>query len=106
VFVNAFWPAVNLIGREASLTQRADVFPPNYRSSPCDHQPLNLVTQIQTGERRIWIKEPYWEVGCLPSSPADVLSNVWRMATYALGSWIHEPFAEQDTRLGRTPKAR
>ncbi len=45
-------------------------------------------------------------MGCLPSSPADVLSNVWRMATYALGSLIHEPFTEQDTRLRRTPKAR
>jgi hypothetical protein len=104
-FVNGFWPAIYGIDRKASLTQRPDVFPPNYRSSPYDRQPLNVVTQIQTGEHRIWIKEPYWEVACQPGDPLTVLSNEWRMATYALGSWIYELFAEQDTRQGRVLQA-
>ncbi len=105
-FVDGFWPAINQIDREASLTQRHDIFRPEYRSSPYDRQPLNLVTQIQTGEHRIWIKEPFWEVACTPGSPTEVLAHEWRMATYALGSWIHELFAEQDTRLRPTPQTR
>ena len=103
-FVNGFWPALSVLDPKATLTQRHDVFPPGYRSSPYDQQPLNLVTQIQSGERRIWIKEPYWQVAYVPDGPLAVLTSEWRMATYALGSWMHEVFAVQDTRRRRRPE--
>src|SRR5574341_113778 len=97
-FLNTFWPAVKSIDSRASLSQRHDIFPSNYRSSAYDKNPAHQVTEIHSGERRIWIKEPNWEVGLDPANPLSVLFKEWRMAAYALGTGIHDFFYEQNTR--------
>ncbi len=98
VFVNGFWPAVKSIDAEATISKRRDIFPSDYRSSAYDKEPLNHVTEICSGERRIWIKEPCWEAAFVPDSPLNALSKEWRMATYAFGSGVHEIFFDPDTR--------
>lgn len=67
VFLRRFWPAVKCIDRDATIVQRHDVFPNTYRSSPHDEGTVhNHVTEIQVGERRIWLKEAYWEPALRP----------------------------------------
>jgi len=105
-FLDGFWPAVSRLDPTATLTQRHDVLPPGYISTPYDPKPLNLVTEIRSGERRIWIKEPNWDAASVPESALTALNKEWRMATYALASWIHEFFAEQDTRRRELPAER
>ena len=98
VFLNGFWPAVKSVDSRATLSKRQDVFPPGYRSSAYDEKPLNQVTEIRSGERRIWLKEPYWDAALVPANPLGALAKEWRMATYAFGSGIHELFFNPDSR--------
>ncbi len=97
VFLRGFWPAVCSINPEASLTKRHDIFPAGYRSSAYDKEPLNQVTEVRNGERRVWIKEANWETTVNPPNPFGSLFSEWRMATYAFGSMIHELFEARDT---------
>jgi hypothetical protein len=99
VFLRGFWPAVCSLNPEASLTKRHDIFPTGYRSSAYDKEPLNHVTEVRNGERRVWIREANWETTVNPPNPFDSLFNEWRMATYAFGSMVHELFEARDTRV-------
>ncbi|MBI3243655.1 MAG: DUF4332 domain-containing protein [Chloroflexi bacterium] len=92
VFVNGFWPAIKAVDPKAALSKRRDIFPSDYRSSVYDKEPNNQVTEVSSGERRIWIKEPNWEAAIVPDSPLKALVKEWRMATYAFGSSIHNLF--------------
>ncbi|HKZ69897.1 MAG TPA: DUF4332 domain-containing protein, partial [Anaerolineales bacterium] len=98
VFLNGFWPAIKSVDSRAVLTKRQDIFPSGYRSSVYDNQPINQVTEIRSGERRIWLKEPYWDAALVPANPLSALAKEWRMATYAFGSGIHELFFNPDSR--------
>jgi hypothetical protein len=90
VFLNGFWPALKSIDPRATLHQRQDILPSGYRSSPSDRGGRNHVTEIQSGDHRIWIKEAYWEADITASSSLTALQREWRMATYAFGRTIHE----------------
>jgi hypothetical protein len=103
-FLNGFWPAIRSINPQAQLRHRMDILPKDYRSSPYDKDPLNVVVEIESGERRIWLKEPYWDVAALIGNPIAALTKEWRMATYAFGSWVDELMSEKDTRLVQNPK--
>ena len=82
-FLDGFWPALNRLDPTATLTQRHDLLPADY-APPYDAKPLNIVTEIRCGERRIWIKEPNWDARrSVPDGPLGTLNKEWRMATYA-----------------------
>jgi len=93
-FIRGFWPALKSVDPIATLGERHDIFPPDYRPSVYDRQPLNHVIEARSGERRIWIKEPYWEAGLNPANPLQTIEREWRMATYAFGSGIYELFTK------------
>jgi hypothetical protein len=92
VFVNGFWPAIKSVDPGAAISKRQDIFPPGYCSCAYDKAPLNHVTEIRSGERRIWLKEPNWEAALVPTSPWDALFKEWRLATYAFGKGVHDLF--------------
>jgi predicted ester cyclase/pimeloyl-ACP methyl ester carboxylesterase len=97
VFLNGFWPAMKSVDSSATIAKRRDIFPSDYRSSAYDKEPLNHITEIRTGERRIWLKEPNWEAALVPTSPWDALFKEWRLATYAFGKGIHDLFTNPDS---------
>ncbi|MEK6573662.1 MAG: DUF4332 domain-containing protein, partial [Chloroflexota bacterium] len=101
VFLDGFWPAVKSVDSRATLSKRQDVFPPGYRSSAYDEKPLNQVTEIRSGERRIWLREPNWDAALVPANPLGALFKEWRMATYAFGRGLHDLFADPNTRQRR-----
>ena len=101
VFLDGFWPAVKSVDSRATLSKRQDVFPPGYRSSAYDKEPLNQVTEIRSGERRIWLREPNWDAALVPANPLGALFKEWRMATYAFGRGLHDLFANPDIRQRR-----
>ncbi len=105
VFLNGFWPAMKSVDPNAAISKRQDIFPPGYRSSAYDKEPLNHVTEIRTGERRIWLKEPNWEAALVPTSPWDALFKEWRLATYAFGKGIHDLFTNPDSRDRRQQRS-
>ncbi len=98
VFINGFWPAIKSIDPKATISKRQDIFPANYRSTAYDQEPLNHVTEIRSGERRIWLKEPNWEAAFVPPKALVSLFNEWRMATYAFGRSVHKTLFDPDTR--------
>lgn len=102
VFVNGFWPAVKSVDPKATLSKRRDIFPPGYSPSAYDKEPLNQVTEICSGERRIWLKEPNWEAALVGANPLSSLFKEWRMATYSFGRGLHELFFNPDSREPQT----
>jgi len=98
-FVKGFWPAVKTIDPQAKINQRQDIYPSGFKSAPHDKDPHNHVTEIRSGERRVWVKEVNWEPEIMPASPFRTLNKEWKMATYALGSWVWKLFFGRDTSL-------
>lgn len=96
-FIRGFWTAVKTIDPEAKIDQRQDIFPSGFKSSPHDKDPHNHVTEIRSGERRVWVKEVNWEPEIIPASPFQTLNKEWKMATYALASWVWKLRYGRDT---------
>lgn len=95
-FINGFWPAVKHLDPAATITQRQSVLPPEY-PAPDGEEAYNRLTEIQSGERRIWLKEAHWEAALRPLSPITALWYEWRMATYAFGSLLYDMASPNDT---------
>ncbi len=98
VFVNGFWPAIKTLDPLATIRQRADIFPSGYLSSPHDKEPHNHITEICTGDQRIWIKESYWEQDLRIGGALTGLQREWRMASYAFCSTLYELVFGLDSR--------
>lgn len=96
-FLNGFWPALKAVHPAAAMTQRRDMFSSGYLSAPHDDGKHAHCTEVEIGERRIWIKESYWENELHPPSALWALRVEWRMATYAFGSMIYELVAPSRT---------
>ena len=84
-FLKHFWSAMQLIDPHASICQYRNIF--------SNHAHLNAVsypqlTEIRSGERRIWIKAV--ESVKEPSSVTQAMDLQWRMATYRFGRLIHD----------------
>jgi hypothetical protein len=106
LFLKGFWPAVTSIDSGATITQRTNIFPKDFCSSPHtkdSHRQsvAEVVAKNADGERRVWVKEPYWEAELEPESPLSVLSNEWHMASYAFGSMLLDWFTGFDSRKRR-----
>jgi pimeloyl-ACP methyl ester carboxylesterase len=95
-FINGFWPAVKNLDPAATIKQRQSVLPPEY-PAPDGEEEYNRLTEIQSGERRIWLKEAHWEAALSPLSPITALWYEWRMATYAFGSLLYDLASPNDT---------
>jgi hypothetical protein len=88
LFLKGFWSAVQSIDKDATIRQVHDAFD-DYKPTPHAEKPHKHLTEINTKdgegeERRIWVKEVYWETELTPPSPWLALFNEWHMATYAL----------------------
>ncbi|MEE9289260.1 MAG: hypothetical protein V3U69_06720 [Bacteroidota bacterium] len=81
-FVNGFWPAIQAIYPDATITQRTIT---DYPPSPHNQDPHLHLTEISTssGKRTIWIRESYWEPELKPPTPLQALLGEWRMASFA-----------------------
>lgn len=97
-FLNGFWPALKSLEPTATLRQRSDIFPDNFRSSPHVTEPHNHVSEITTPTRRIWIKESYWEQDLRVAGALTGLQREWKMASYAFGSVIYDLVFGWDSR--------
>ena len=90
LFVNNFWPAVKHLDPTATICKRHDIFPKDYRTSTRDDKPLNHVTEIVSGERRICLKEPFWETVLNPADPLDTVMKEWRLAAYSFTRSVYK----------------
>jgi pimeloyl-ACP methyl ester carboxylesterase len=101
LFLRGFWPAVTSVDPKATITQRSDIFPPDFCSSPHakdpSHHMAEIVARGSEGKKRIWVREAYWEDELKPENPLRVLSNEWHMASYAFGSMIFDWLSGFDT---------
>ncbi|HEX8680893.1 MAG TPA: DUF4332 domain-containing protein [Ardenticatenaceae bacterium] len=95
-FINGFWPAVKYLDPRAIISQKNKPFPPDY-PAPDGEEAYNRVTEIQTGERRIWLKESHWEAAIRPLSPFAALGFEWQMARHAFGSLLYEFVSPDDS---------
>ena len=93
-FLQGFWPAVLKLDSNATINQIHDksVFE-GYKSTPHTDKEHAHVTEInvtipnandESSQRRIWIKEAYWEDELKPPGAFRALLDEWRMASYAM----------------------
>ncbi|MGB0388062.1 MAG: DUF4332 domain-containing protein [Ardenticatenaceae bacterium] len=92
-FLKTLSAAVKSIDPQALISQREDICQGAPSRSPKqngadDSSPQPPLTEIRTGERRIWIKQ----VECAADTPsaAQAMDLEWGMATYRFASLIHD----------------
>lgn len=102
LFLKGFWPAITALDPQATIAQRDDIFA-GYQAPPHAEEAHNHVCEIQTRERRIWIKEAYWESELAPPNPVKALLDEWRMATYVLSGMVEDFFVGRDSQRRRDP---
>ncbi len=103
LFLRGFWPAVKSLDNEATITQVTDELD-DYNPSPHNeegktHKHLTEIRAKYNGvERRIWVKESYWEAETLPSSALSNLSREWQMTSHVFANMFQTIFFTQNTR--------
>ncbi|MCH7664195.1 MAG: hypothetical protein IH859_10055, partial [Chloroflexi bacterium] len=98
-FIAGFEPAIKKIDPTSTMKQRRGLLK-DYKGSPHEKDVHTHITEIKANngktDRKIWIKEAYWEQELTPSAPFKALSKEWRMASYALGDLLQEAFAPRN----------
>ncbi len=115
IFLRGFWPAVKQVDRNATSTQVTAGFE-DYTPSPhnADGKAHKHVVEIRARHtfeemvgkrrvtkrtnRRIWLKEAYWEEEVLPSSALGNLSKEWRMASFIFANMFRNVVFSRNTK--------
>ncbi|MDQ4077528.1 MAG: DUF4332 domain-containing protein, partial [Chloroflexota bacterium] len=96
-FLQGLWPAVKQLDPKARLVRRQDVLPPDYLFNFDGDVRLGHLAEIQTGERRLWIKEAYWEKSFRLPTPIAALQAHWQMVVYAFGRMFYRLLSAEET---------
>lgn len=115
IFLRGFWPAVKQVDRNATSTQVTAGFE-DYTPSPhnADGKAHKHVVEIRARHsfeetvgnrrvtkntnRRIWLKEAFWEEEVLPSSALGNLSKEWRMASFIFANMFRNIVFSRNTK--------
>lgn len=115
IFLRGFWPAVKQVDRNATSTQVSAGFE-DYTPSPhnADGKVHKHVVEIRARHtfeekvgnrkvtkktnRRIWLKEAYWEEEVLSSSALGNLSKEWRMASFIFANMFRNIVFSRNTK--------
>lgn len=114
IFLRGFWPAIKSLDKKATLTQLTSGFedyPPSPHNS--DGKAHKHVTEIRASHqfeekignevqarqtnRRLWLKESYWEGETLPSGALGNLSREWRMASFVFANMLRNAVFTRNT---------
>jgi hypothetical protein len=102
-FLRGFWPAVTSLDGTATMNQVVDELK-DYEPSPHNkekdtHKHLTEIRAKYKGtEKRVWVKESYWEAETIPSGALGNLSKEWRMASFAFASLFQEIIFKRNTK--------
>ena len=87
-FLKNLWSAVKSIDKEASLSQPSEILLDHTHSDATSSSDEAQLTEIRSGERRIWIKQVTWPKK--KASLTQAMNLEWRMSTYRFGRLIHD----------------
>ncbi|MBI3160183.1 MAG: hypothetical protein HYZ26_11355 [Chloroflexi bacterium] len=87
-FLRGFLPAVNVVANDHAVRERSDLAlegqPPMPRVAEID-------ARLKDGsQRRLWVKEAYWENALRRRGALTPLMGEWHMATYAWGRVLYD----------------
>ena len=101
-FLRGFWPAVKLLDKGATIAQVSagfdDLQPSPHNQDGKSHKHITEIRATYQGrQRRIWLKESYWENEVLPSSALANLSKEWRMASFVFANMFRNIVFSRNT---------
>ncbi len=87
-FLKNIWSAVQSIDEDASLSQKDEVRFNQDNINEKNHSSAPKLTEIRSGERRIWVKQVPWAEQT--QSFTSAMNLEWRMSSYRFGRLIHD----------------
>lgn len=114
LFLRGFWPAIKSLNPNATISQITDESGDNYSSPHNEKSKLhNHITEIRAKlptsedkknkyiDKRIWIKESYWEYEVLPSTPIGNLTKEWKLSSHVFANMFQDIFFTRDSKRVR-----
>jgi len=102
-FLRGFWPAITALDGNATIDQVTDGLK-DYSPAPHNkegdlHKHLTEIHATYQGvQRRVWVKESYWESEVLPSTALSNLSKEWRISSFAFSNLFRDHIFSRNTR--------
>ncbi len=102
-FLRGFWPAVTALDGKATIDQVTDPLndysPPPHNKEKDLHKHLTEIQATYQGvQRRVWVKESYWESEVLPSTALSNLSKEWRISSFAFSNLFRDHIFSRNTK--------
>jgi len=106
LFLRGFWPAIKTLDADATIAQIKDETgddsssPHNEKEGSHKHL-TEIHAQLKNTNRRIWIKESYWEYEVLPSTALGNLSKEWQLSSHVFVNMFQDIFFTRDSKRVR-----
>jgi len=106
LFLRGFWPAVKALDKRATIKQvtseAMDQSSSPHNEGSGSHKHITEIIAEHGGkQKRIWLKESYWEYETLPSTALSNLSKEWQMSSHVFANMFQDLFFTRDTKERR-----